>query len=1049
MLLDIAHDRLGWPARGEIFTPSGEGARVYAGLAKAKLGNTLSRQPDATGIQVGILSPDSSTEGTESPLAVVCEFQRQVSDQTLRDAKRLAWSFSRSPMLVTVEPHLLRAWTCCEASFDDLFSGSAVHELHADTLASAGQKSVSSAAAIALHWVNLISGQFFRENEGRFRRDQRADQTLLDNLWFVRDRLRDTGLVNDDICHDLLARVIFIQFLFDRKDSAGKAALNSERLEWLKDRGVLNAKHESFSSILADYEETYRFFRWLDERFNGDLFPGKGKTEREREQAWQEEKHHVKPKHLAVLEQLVSGQLDMPQGQPCLWRQYAFDAIPLEFISSIYEAFVSKRARAGGIYYTPPHLVDFMLDRVLPWSGTEWDWKILDPACGSGVFLVKAFQRLIHRWKNAHPGEDVRADILRRLLERNLFGVDKDPHAVRVASFSLYLAMCDEIDPRHYWTQVRFPLMRGERLINADFFEETRNGFRTREDAKSYDLILGNAPWGEELLTKHAKVWADDPAHRWPVANKGIGTLFLPKSAVLAKPGGRVTMVQSASSLLFNRSGPARDFRKQFFTTFHVEEVVNLSALRFKVFNRTKKASTRKTVAPACVICFRPGRPPDEPFPYLSPKKADDSIDEFQILVEPQDVKTIHPQDGADDQDIWTALMWGDKRDWAFIRRLRNLGNIEKNVGPDNFRRGIEFGDQKKLLRQLKRRRILLDSDFPQGDPLHLRASDLPIFGDRRIHSKDSTDFTAFSLPQLIVKRSWRKRGSRFQARLVDSDDNKGILCTQSYVTVHLSEDQTGFLDAACLSYNSIFAVYFLLLTSSRFASYRPEPLVEEMLRVPIPDPKPDILSGVRKGGSVLDARVRDAFGFNEAEWVLVEDLFTVTLADFKGDAASRGRRRTQRISGSVEEPELSQYSEQFVRVLKATFGQDKRVSATVFQEKTAPWLPFRLAAFHFNGTPATIHSEPLIEKLESQALLDELEQVNQKWLQKREAKTGSVYHQRVARIYDYRGNLPTIYIIKPDACRYWTRSMGLHDADEVAADFMRWQMASVETTMR
>ena len=41
-----------------------------------------------------------------------------------------------------------------------------------------------------------------------------------------------------------------------------------------------------------------------------------------------------------------------------------------------------------------PHLVDFVLDQVLPWRGTDWNLKILDPACGSGVFLVKAFQRL-------------------------------------------------------------------------------------------------------------------------------------------------------------------------------------------------------------------------------------------------------------------------------------------------------------------------------------------------------------------------------------------------------------------------------------------------------------------------------------------------------------------------------------------------------------------------------------------------------------------------------------------------------------------------------
>src|SRR5712692_1402869 len=204
-----------------------------------------------------------------------------------------------------------------------------------------------------------------------------------------------------------------------------------------------------------------------------------------------------------------------------------------------------------------------------------------------------------------HAKEIIRAENLRGLLEKNLFGVDKDPHAVRVASFSLYLAMCDEIDPKHYWTQVHFPPMRQRRLINADFFEETHPGFRTKADASTYDLVIGNAPWGEELLTPAAKEWANEKTRKWPVANKGIGTLFLPKAAALSKPSGRISMIQSASSLLFNRSGPACEFRKKFFTSFHVEEVVNLSALRFKVFNQ-KTRSTQKSVAPSCIITFAP-----------------------------------------------------------------------------------------------------------------------------------------------------------------------------------------------------------------------------------------------------------------------------------------------------------------------------------------------------------------------------------------------------------------------------------------------------------
>jgi hypothetical protein len=376
----------------------------------------------------------------------------------LREAHRLAWNFSHSPTLVTVEPDLVRVWTCCEpppgaGQSIDLLK---VHEISADALVSEAA-ALEHQAARALHWLNLVSGEFFAQHLGRFDRDGRADQLLLRNLRHIRAILAVEGLDDDDVCHDLLARVIFVQFLFDRRDADGKPALSADSLKRLHAEGTLSKVYETFSAILSDYDDSYRLFAWLNLRFNGDLFPGKGDTAEERAAGWVREQQLVKPRHLSLLAEFIRGDLDMPSGQGCLWPIYSFDVIPLEFISSIYETFVTERAARDGIFYTPPHLVDFVLDQVLPWRGTEWNLKILDPACGSGVFLVKAFQRLVHRWKQAHPGETIKAEVLRRLLTDNLLGVDKDPHAVRVACFSLYLAMCDEIEPRHYWTQIRFP----------------------------------------------------------------------------------------------------------------------------------------------------------------------------------------------------------------------------------------------------------------------------------------------------------------------------------------------------------------------------------------------------------------------------------------------------------------------------------------------------------------------------------------------------------------------------------------------------------------
>jgi hypothetical protein len=114
-----------------------------------------------------------------------------------------------------------------------------------------------------------------------------------------------------------------------------------------------------------------------------------------------------------------------------------------------------------------------------------------------GRVLVKAYQRLIYRWKRAHPGQQITGAMLARLLEHNLFGVDLDGHAVRTASFSLYLALCDEINPRDYWKEVHFPPLRGHCLIAADFFSEEHEGFRTA-DGPAYDLVIGNPPWGKE-----------------------------------------------------------------------------------------------------------------------------------------------------------------------------------------------------------------------------------------------------------------------------------------------------------------------------------------------------------------------------------------------------------------------------------------------------------------------------------------------------------------------------------------------------------------------
>src|SRR5258708_21130578 len=148
------------------------------------------------------------------------------------------------------------------------------------------------------------------------------------------------------------------------------------------------------------------------------------------------------------------------------------------------------------------------------------------------------------------------------------------------------MKVCDELDPKTYLKSTKFPRLRGKRLMPVDFFREDVDGVSTEKNGPTYDLVIGNAPWGKETETDHATNWAcaDESKRDWPIPNRAVGTLFLVKALSLTRPIGRVSMIQPASSLLFNRSGPANRFRERLFSNFKVDEVVNLSTLRFELF---------------------------------------------------------------------------------------------------------------------------------------------------------------------------------------------------------------------------------------------------------------------------------------------------------------------------------------------------------------------------------------------------------------------------------------------------------------------------------
>src|SRR5205814_3804034 len=137
------------------------------------------------------------------------------------------------------------------------------------------------------------------------------------------------------------------------------------------------------------------------------------------------------------------------------FEAYDFSFIPIETLSVIYEQFLhaddqhsgSTEGRRRGAYYTPVPLVNFMLDQLELRKPLRDGMRVLDPACGSGVFLVQCYRKLIEKRVRRRRRARLRPTELRRLLVEHIFGIDSDPDACRVAELSLVLTLLDYVKP--------------------------------------------------------------------------------------------------------------------------------------------------------------------------------------------------------------------------------------------------------------------------------------------------------------------------------------------------------------------------------------------------------------------------------------------------------------------------------------------------------------------------------------------------------------------------------------------------------------------------
>ena len=519
----------------------------------------------------------SAAEGTlATPLVYVAEAADKVAAQEIH---RRVWSQGLVPFLLVATSDLVVLCEGFSYSRDtwehevQTFEWETVEALPREP--SATVELLEGAAELwDLRAIRLRTSLFWRDHsigvEGR------VDRRLLENLDTLSDVLIKGISVSRKLlppaANALIGRLLYVFFLADR------GIINQH---WVASRGHKGIELTD-QRVEWSARATWKFLDDLDSIFNGSIFPLKGA-----------EREEIDESHINLVRRVMKHRaLPLSAGGVQLsFVDFYLGAIRTETLSSVYEQFL-KNLRDGekrrvGAFYTPPFLVDFMLDRVEEKVALRDGITILDPAAGSGVFLVGAYRRIIERARAERPDLGMKLEELRGLLVRNIFGVERNPDACHVAAFSLYLTMLDYVDPRDL-TRVAagedpnklFPGLVSTNLFALDFFEN-RSAFPGLPERVG--CVVGNPPWQtvEKLESKAAETWRSrqDSA---PIGENQAAELFTWKALrEHLVDGGILAFLLPAKSFINPTSW---EFRRDLAREFTIVGSTNFAHLRYRLF---------------------------------------------------------------------------------------------------------------------------------------------------------------------------------------------------------------------------------------------------------------------------------------------------------------------------------------------------------------------------------------------------------------------------------------------------------------------------------
>lgn len=604
------------------------------------------------GVYVVQASANSNQILPNQPVVYVAEVSS--NDQQIIDAKakaihRQLWNLCFAPFIILKLPSQIRVYTGFNYSEENEDTG---------LLESIDIRQLSM--LIESFSANAIdTGQIWTKYAPQIQASKRVDQHLLASLRKLGILLKGDGLL-PETAHALIGKYVFLSYLRERDILSD---------EWLAQQEI------SIDSIFTN-QATVSTLKQLVEAlsdFNGKIFPINFTDET------------LQDKHVSWVAAIFKG--DEPSKEDAtIWqlhldfKAYDFRYIPVETLSAIYEQFLvdedKKVKQEQGVVYTPEFLADYLLSEVSSVKPLKKGMKILDPACGSGIFLVLAYRRLIESL-----GGKATPEQLREILLESIYGVERKRDACYVAEFSLILTLLHYSEPSQLQDLTfKLPDLHNTRIFECDFFDFDGDNCPANiwELNLKFDWIVGNPPWVESPNTtsdKYIQNWFKNKKNKslYPTGGKRVAEAFSWVITKLLQSDGVAGLLLPATSLVNLES---QGFRQQFFAAHEVHRITNFANFRDVLFGKRNSG-----VLPAATIVYRladENRPkPDivHYAPFVATQQTTETKAEpWFITINESEIQTISPTEAEQGEtSLWKLAIWGTPYDKRALERLQWL----------------------------------------------------------------------------------------------------------------------------------------------------------------------------------------------------------------------------------------------------------------------------------------------------------------------------------------------------------------------------------------